>query len=60
MFCLLLVGTKKKRKKRKKKTTETEKKKKKRSGQGVFFPGWDMPCWLCCAGFSWLLRAFKG
>jgi hypothetical protein len=27
---------------------------------GVFFPGLDMPCWLCHMGFSWLLGAIKG
>jgi hypothetical protein len=36
------------------------KKKKKRNGQGAFFPGPDMPCLLCCAGFLQLLGAIKG
>jgi hypothetical protein len=27
---------------------------------GTFFPGLDMPCWLCCAGLLRLLGAIKG
>jgi hypothetical protein len=46
MLCFLLVGRKKK-------------KKRKRNCWGAFFPVPDMPCWLCHAGFSWLLGAIK-
>jgi hypothetical protein len=45
---LVLVGRKKERTK-----------KDKRPG-GFFFPGADIPGWLCCVGFSWLLGAIKG
>jgi hypothetical protein len=50
MLCLLLVGRKKK----------TEKNFKKRNGQRAFSHKPDMPCWLCCMGFSWLFGAIKG
>jgi hypothetical protein len=39
---------------------EKKKEEKRRNGQGAFFPGQDMPCWLCHMGFSWLLGAIKG
>jgi hypothetical protein len=40
-----------------KETTTT----KKRSDHGGFFyQGPDTPCWLCHAGFLWLLGAIKG
>jgi hypothetical protein len=38
---------------------EKEKKERKRNGQGSFVPGPDMPCWLCCMGFLWMLSAIK-
>jgi hypothetical protein len=41
-------------KKRKKKD------KKERNDWGTIFPGPDMPCWLHCAGFLWLLGVIKG
>jgi hypothetical protein len=51
MVCFLLVGRR-------------MKKKEKRSGHGIFFfsPGLepDTPCYLCQAGFLWLLGAIKG
>jgi hypothetical protein len=48
MLCLLLIGRKKERKKEK-------------WLEGVlFFPGQDMPCWLCHLGFSKLLGVIKG
>jgi hypothetical protein len=34
-------------------------KKRKRNGQGAFFPGWDMPCWLCHVVLFQLLGAIK-
>jgi hypothetical protein len=36
--------------------------KKRETARGLFsfFPGWDMPCWVSCMGFSWLLGAIKG
>jgi hypothetical protein len=30
---------------------EKRKKKQREMTQGLFFPGWEMPGWLCCAGF---------
>jgi hypothetical protein len=39
---------------------EKEKKRKRENGQGAFFPGPDMSCWLCPVGFLWLLGAIKG
>jgi hypothetical protein len=30
------------------------------SGQWAFFPGPDMPFWLCSSRFSWLLGAITG
>jgi hypothetical protein len=40
-----------------------EKTKKKRKGhlaRRLFHPWPDMPCWLCCMGFLWLLSAING
>jgi hypothetical protein len=37
-----------------------EKGKKERNGRGAFFPGLDIPCWLCQVGFLQLLGASKG
>jgi hypothetical protein len=39
-----------------------KKKKRERNIQRHFAEGWrpDMPCWLCRAGFSWLLGVIKG
>jgi hypothetical protein len=48
MICLLLLREKK------------EKKVIKRNGQGAFFQGQDIPCYLCRVGFLWLLGASKG
>jgi hypothetical protein len=42
--------------KRKKKEEEEERE----TASKLFFPGRDMPCWLCHTGFSWLLGAFNG
>jgi hypothetical protein len=42
---------------------EERKEKKKREAAGNILPQGqrlDMPCWLCQAGFSWLLGANKG
>jgi hypothetical protein len=38
---------------------ERKRKKKKWNGQGAFFPGPDMLCWLCCMEFSQLLGAIN-
>jgi hypothetical protein len=48
MLYLLLVGKKKKTKN------------KRAMVRGLFFPGPDMPCWLCHVGFLQLLGAIKG
>jgi hypothetical protein len=40
------------RKKRKKKMRNS-------LGEGAFFPGLDIPCWLFHSGFLWLLGAIK-
>jgi hypothetical protein len=50
MFCLLHDGRKRKQKKKKKKEIAT----------GLFSLGSDMPCWLCCTGFLWLLGEIEG
>jgi hypothetical protein len=34
--------------------------KRRKKKRDAFFPGQDMPCWLCCTGFLWLLVAIKG
>jgi hypothetical protein len=49
MLAFLLVGRKKEREKRKKS-----------NNQGAFFPEPGMLCWLCHAGFLWLLGAIRG
>jgi hypothetical protein len=48
MLCFLLVGRKR------------EEKKERETARGLFFPGPDMPFWLCCMGFSQLLVTIKG
>jgi hypothetical protein len=37
-----------------------EKEKEKETAMGAFFPGQDMPCWLCYVGVLQLLGAIKG
>jgi hypothetical protein len=36
-----------------------KKKNKRETARGLFSQS-RTPCWLCCAGFSWLLSAIKG
>jgi hypothetical protein len=31
----------------------------KKMARRIFSPGQDMPCWLCCVGFFWLVGAIK-
>jgi hypothetical protein len=38
---------------------EAKRKEKRKAGM-LFFPGLDMPCWLCHMGFLQLLDAIKG